>query len=114
MVSFVVKIAQTSGKFSEHSWGLAIDINPFYNPMAGSEDIAKMQKGNQYLDRKLNHIGMIRAQDSIFNIFTEHGWQWGGFFAKGADYMHFEKLVRPHYMIERLKYVPDYLRKFLI
>jgi D-alanyl-D-alanine carboxypeptidase-like protein len=98
---------QTPGRFSAHSWGLAIDINPFYNPMAGSEEVAKMQKGRLYLNRNLKHIGMISAGDPLFNIFTEYGWQWGGFFEKGADYMHFEKLIKPHYMVEKLKYVPD-------
>lgn len=75
--------------------------------MAGDEEVVKLQGGNRYLNRNLKHIGMINASDQVFTAFTNHGWIWGGFFDKGADYMHFEKWIRPHYLVNSLKYLPE-------
>lgn len=96
---------QTSNKFSAHSLGLAMDVNPYYNPMIGNE-LFKLQAGNRFANRNLNHIGMIKEQDPVFYIFLNHGWEWGGFFKKGADYMHFQKVVSTHYFVKQLQYIP--------
>lgn len=103
---------QTNSKPSPHSFGIAIDINPYYNPgvignpKENSKLNEKLQAGYKYLDRKLEHIGMIKENDAVFKIFLDHGWKWGGFFDTGVDYMHFQKMITPYYRVNHLEYIP--------
>ncbi len=65
------------------------------------------EQGRKYLDRSLNHPGMIKEGDKVFTILTEHGWVWGGFF-KEVDYQHFRKLISRHYRVNKMEYIsPD-------
>ena len=102
---------QTNNKSSPHSFGIAIDINPYYNPgvikyaKTNSALHATQQAGYKYLNRNLVHIGMIKENDKAFQIFTNHGWKWGGFFDTGVDYMHFQKTMSPYYIVNHLEYI---------
>jgi hypothetical protein len=84
---------QNPGRGSLHSYGTAIDINPFYNPAMLAPQFRNLQAGRKYLNRNLQHFSMIRENGSIVNIFKKYGWKWGGNFINGHDYMHFEKSV---------------------
>lgn len=95
---------QNPNKLSRHSYGLAIDINPLYNPEVSSKEV-KPEAGRLYADRHLQHSGMIREGDAVFNIFLNHGWVWGGYF-KQANYMHFDKFLTKHYLVEKIIYIP--------
>src|SRR5215469_16869216 len=48
------------GKFSNHSWGRAIDINPLTNPYIKGTTVLP-PKGRQHLDRTKSETGIIRA-----------------------------------------------------
>ncbi len=98
--------AQTPTQLSMHSFGYAIDINPRYNPGALPHDKVTPEDGKPYLNRTLNHPGMIKENDNTFKAFTEKGWEWGGFFRAGVDYMHFQKVITQYYMVNSLKYLP--------
>lgn len=77
---------------SKHGQGLAIDINPFYNPYYNKETGIIEPKGSgKYLDRNLNHKGMIKENDIVVNTFKKHNWTWGGDWNNPKDYQHFEK-----------------------
>lgn len=66
---FNFRSKRTSGKFSTHSWGIAIDLNPATNPMGSSGDI----------------------HPAIVEIFRSFGFKWGGdWTGKGKDPMHFQ------------------------
>lgn len=81
------------GTFSKHSYGLAIDINPFYNPYHKGNLIIPIE-GKANLDRTLHVKGMIHAGDALHLAFTSRGWTWGGSWPETrgyADYHHFEK-----------------------
>jgi hypothetical protein len=80
------------GKFSNHSWGRAIDINPLTNPYIKGETVLPPE-GRQYLDRTRAFPGSILAGSFIVNRFARAGWQWGGSWTDRKDYQHFEK---PH------------------
>lgn len=103
---------QNNNKASTHSFGIAMDINPYYNPGVIKDAKtnvainAQQQAGYRYLNRHLLHIGMIKENDDAFKIFTNHGWKWGGFFDTGVDYMHFQKVISPYYIVNRLEYIP--------
>jgi hypothetical protein len=77
------------GHFSNHSWGLAIDINPLTNPMILDGNPLPPQ-GAPYRDRSQAWPGSILDQSFIVNLFRSRGWTWGGEW-KNPDYQHFEK-----------------------
>lgn len=97
--------AQSPNKFSAHSYGIAIDINPVYNPSMIANHKVYPESGKKFLDRKLRHKGMIREGDSAFGILTKYGWYWGAFFPE-VDYQHFQKLLIKHYLITSFQSVP--------
>jgi D-alanyl-D-alanine carboxypeptidase len=81
------------GKFSNHSWGRAIDINPLTNPYV-KQSIVLPGGGREYLDRNRTYIGGILADSYIVRLFRKKGWMWGGDWRDRQDYQHFEKPVR--------------------
>lgn len=78
------------GKFSNHSWGRAIDINPLTNPYVKGEKVLPPE-GKKYLDRARAFPGSILAGSFIVKRFAEKGWMWGGNWSDRKDYQHFEK-----------------------
>lgn len=79
-------VGQTS--FSEHAYGLAIDLNPFQNPyVKGSRVIPEL--ASAYLDRDRRAPGMIRPGDAVTRAFARIGWGWGGAWRSLKDYQHF-------------------------
>lgn len=101
------KDTQSPGKNSIHSYGLAIDFNPFYNPAIVDNGKVEPAGAEKYLNRKLNHKGMIHPGDQVFQIMTKHGWAWGQYFKQGVDPMHFEKIVNRQYIIKSLEFYPN-------
>jgi hypothetical protein len=81
------------GKFSNHSWGRAIDVNPLTNPYVKGESILPVQ-GKAFLDRSRAYPGAILANSFIVQLFAQHGWLWGGSWKDRKDYQHFEKPER--------------------
>lgn len=82
------------GKFSNHSWGRAIDINPLTNPYIKGDKVLPPE-GRQYMDRTRSFPGSILAGSFTVKRFLKAGWQWGGGWTDRKDYQHFERPV-PH------------------
>ena len=83
-----------STKLSKHALGLAIDINPLYNPYvkAGNKGlIVSPPEGRPYADRKGDFEYKIDETDLCYLLFREHGFEWGGSWRSLKDYQHFEK-----------------------
>jgi len=78
------------GKFSNHSWGRAIDINPLTNPYVKGDKVLPPE-GRQYLDRTKAFPGSILANGFALKQFVQAGWTWGGSWSNPKDYQHFEK-----------------------
>jgi len=57
-------------KYSRHSWGIAIDLDPDHNGLWTKRKAARMPEG-------------------VIDIFEKHGWKSGGR-AWGRDFMHFQ------------------------
>lgn len=92
---------QTPGSFSPHSYGVALDINPKFNPSKVANNKVQPSTGKKYFDRSLQHEGMI--DNKVVAIFAKHGWKWGGYWpADKVDYMHFQKDIDEHYMCRKL------------
>lgn len=81
-------------KISRHAMGMAIDINPLYNPYykfhRGVETI-KPEEGEPYVDRMWEFPYSIEEDDVCYNLFMERGFKWGGDWRSLKDYQHFEK-----------------------
>lgn len=77
-------------KLSNHSFGIAIDINPFQNPAVYSD--GKISPLGSKYDKK--SPGTIIKDSLIYNEFIKRGWTWGGEWNSLKDYQHFEKIIR--------------------
>lgn len=75
-------------KWSQHSMGLAIDINPFHNPFYRGDELYP-ELSESYKDRDWERVGMIYEPSVVFDAFEEIGWKWGGHWHGREDWMHF-------------------------
>ncbi|GHU56832.1 hypothetical protein AGMMS49975_20930 [Clostridia bacterium] len=77
---------------SYHQFGLAIDVNPLYNPYYNAKSkLVQPKAGKPYLDRTAEVAQYIRKDDICYNAFLSRGWSWGGDWTNPKDYQHFEK-----------------------
>lgn len=86
--SFVCRAVTGGTSFSQHAYGLAIDVNTFQNPYQ-SDDVVLPELASSYLDRDRVRPGMITADGPVVAAFREIGWSWGGDFTTLKDYQHF-------------------------
>lgn len=84
-----------SGNLSRHAYGLAVDINPFYNPYVeflSDGTVLILPEGSEfYADRNNDFPYKIDADDLCYRLFREHGFIWGGDWNNLKDYHHFQK-----------------------
>jgi hypothetical protein len=77
----------TTGSWSEHAYGEAIDLNPVENPYVGC-GVTRDKTARSYLDRSRDRRGMVDA--AVVSAFASIGWGWGGSWSGSTkDYMHF-------------------------
>jgi len=82
---------QSSG-FSQHAYGLAIDVNPFHNPYLKASpfgDVVLPELASTYLDRAEQRPGMVTP--AVVAAFARIGWEWGGAWRSLKDYQHFSQ-----------------------
>ncbi len=76
-----------SKNWSNHAYGLAIDLNPRENPYVGCGRTRDASR-DPYLDRKRLRPGMVTP--AVVRAFRSIGWGWGGDWSGSTkDYMHF-------------------------
>ena len=80
---------------SNHSMGMAIDINPLYNPYVKQRTNGTLyvspESGRPYADRNRQFDYKIDHNDLCYKLFKQHGFTWGGDWTSLKDYQHFEK-----------------------
>lgn len=86
-----------SSSLSKHALGLAIDINPLYNPYItynsdGSENVYP-ENATDYADRSKSFPYKIDENDLCYKLFIEHGFTWGGHWNSVKDYQHFQRVI---------------------
>lgn len=86
--AFVCRAVTGGTSFSQHAYGLAIDINPFHNPYLRGEFLLP-ELADAYLERLEARPGVIQADDHVVQAFAEVGWSWGGYWRSLKDYQHF-------------------------
>ena len=87
--SFTCRVVRGGTSLSQHSFGTAVDINPFQNPFQRG-DLVLPELASAYLDRSDVRPGMILPGDEVVAAFAAIGWQWGGTWAE-PDHMHFSR-----------------------
>ena len=91
--SFNFRFISHANRISKHGLGLAVDINTLYNPytkVVDGERIIEPITGEPYLDRDASFDYKIDKGDLCYNLFIEHGFEWGGDWTDRKDYQHFE------------------------
>jgi hypothetical protein len=86
--AFVCRAVTGGTSFSEHAYGLAIDVNPFHNPYVNDQWILP-ELASGYADRSNVRQGMIEEGDTVTAVFDAIGWGWGGRWQSLKDYQHF-------------------------
>ncbi len=78
-----------STTLSNHARGLAIDINPLYNPWVNHGKVSPPESA-EYADRTKDFPHKIDKDDLCCQCFVNHGFFWGGNW-NNPDYQHFQK-----------------------
>ncbi|MDO4804553.1 MAG: M15 family metallopeptidase [Lachnospiraceae bacterium] len=90
-------VTGSSGNLSNHAYGLAIDLNPLENPYVrvdGSGYATSSHSGSEpYCNNRSSALmpHVIDYDDLAYQLFTEHGFAWGGDWGDPKDYQHFQK-----------------------
>ena len=79
-----------SDQWSPHAYGRAIDLNPLFNPSITGNGIFEPKNAAPYLDRSRTDPALLHSRDPAVHVFTDRGWQWGGYWRSPIDYQHFE------------------------
>lgn len=94
--AFNFRYIEGTTKRSVHSYGLAIDINPLYNPYVRTKNDkleVLPESAAEYADRTRDNIYYIKKDDPCYKAFTSRGFTWGGDWKSKKDYQHFEKKI---------------------
>lgn len=90
---FNFRLVSNTNRISKHGYGLAVDINPRYNPyikfINGKKSI-EPANSLEFEDRTKNFSYKIEENDLCCQLFLENGFLWGGnCWAEEKDYQHF-------------------------
>lgn len=92
--AFNFRPASGMRRLSKHSTGMAIDINPLYNPLVKHREGRTRvypSTATPYIDRTQDFPYKIVKGDLCYRLFKQHGFSWGGDWRRSKDYQHFEK-----------------------
>lgn len=86
--SYVCRASRGQKSWSQHAYGLAVDVNPFQNPLV-KRDLVIPELASAYTRRGDVRPGMHVAGGPAVRAFASIGWAWGGSWRSSKDYMHF-------------------------
>jgi D-alanyl-D-alanine carboxypeptidase len=87
--AFNCRDATGSSTWSQHAYGLAIDVNPIENPYVYANGTTTHPASDPYLNRSNVRPGMAVPGGTLVRAFTAIGWGWGGRWPPPTDYQHF-------------------------
>jgi hypothetical protein len=88
--AFACRPTRGGTTYSQHAYGLAIDVNSFQNPYVDGE-LVLPELASAYLDRERSLPGMIEEEGPVVRAFASIGWEWGGNWESVKDYQHFSQ-----------------------
>lgn len=81
------RVTGRPSRLSDHSYGLAIDINPQRNPY---HTHSRIYPGNHWSEKhRRKGRGVLKSSSLVTKAFLARGWCWGGYW-RAKDYQHFE------------------------
>jgi hypothetical protein len=94
--AFNCRNATGSKKWSKHSYGKAIDINPIENPYISRKGYISHKASLMYRQRvhqksSYSDKAILLKNDQAVQLFKKYGWNWGGDWSGVKDYQHFSK-----------------------
>ena len=87
--AFDCRTATGQHRFSAHAYGLAVDVNPFQNPLVRRDGLVIPELASAYTDREWERPGMIGDGGVVVAAFEGIGWTWGARWRAPIDTMHF-------------------------
>jgi len=95
--AFCYRQVAGSKRISKHGYGLAVDINPLYNPYVkvrkNGTTYIQPSTAKAYTNRSKKFSYKITNDDLCYKLFIKHGFSWGGSWRSLKDYQHFEKKI---------------------
>ncbi|TDD76216.1 M15 family metallopeptidase [Actinomadura rubrisoli] len=92
--AFNCRNATGSSTWSQHAYGLAVDLNTCENPYVSASGKIEHKDCVKYGNRKNRDPGVIHAGDRVVKAFASIGWGWGGNWNGVKDYQHFSSTGR--------------------
>jgi hypothetical protein len=86
--AFACRPVRGATSWSQHAYGLAIDVNPFDNPYVDGATVLP-ELAEYYTDRGRGLPGMNTPNSLPVQAFRSIGWGWGGDYSAKKDWMHF-------------------------
>jgi D-alanyl-D-alanine carboxypeptidase len=86
--AFNCRRATGQSRWSQHAYGLAVDINPIENPYVANGRTTH-PASRRYVDRSRHRRGTAYAGGALVSAFRQIGWGWGGTWPGPTDYQHF-------------------------
>ncbi len=80
----------SKSKWSNHSYGLAIDLNPFENPYISKSGKVSLKEALKFAKRVHKNKAVLLKEDLAVKAFLNDGFIWGGNWHSVKDYQHFE------------------------
>ena len=91
---FCYRAVSRTARLSKHARGLAVDINPLYNPYYKNRRdgtrFVQPTTAAEYCDRAKSFPYKIDRGDLCYRLFTSAGFEWGGDWRSCKDFQHFE------------------------
>jgi hypothetical protein len=89
--AFNCRNATGSSSWSEHAYGLAVDVNPRENPYVYADGSNAHRNADAFVRRPLKKPGVVNPGDRVIRAFASVGWGWGGSWSGDKDYQHFSE-----------------------
>jgi len=94
--AFNCRYVDGTKRWSNHTFGKAIDINPLENPYVSKNGHTSHKKSYPFIKRVRKNSSpaykaMILKNDYITKLFKAYGFRWGGDWRCCKDYQHFDK-----------------------
>lgn len=87
--AFNCRNATGSSNWSQHAYGLAVDLNTCENPYVYSSGHIDHPHCVKYGNRHRHDPGLIHDDDEVVRAFRSIGWGWGGHWGGPWDFQHF-------------------------
>ncbi len=91
--AFNCRMVAGSSTWSQHAYGLAIDLNPVRNPYVNGSRV-EPSAGATWTDRSIVRAGMVVEGGPVVEVFDRLGWGWGGRWSSSRDHQHFSTTGR--------------------